>query len=226
MTDQRIVPTDDGLSLHGSLPPGRVTLVWGYDLPLDGSSITIRAPIAFRTYVLRVEADAPAGMALDVEGLPDPEVHEVDGPRLLITEAQRRPEDPPIERVEIRLRNIPGPGPYRYVAVGAALILLLGAMMFLFRSGEGDARALASSRAERRGGRGRADVRAERDRTEVPEAADGPDRRRARARPALRGRHREEGVSGGLTRGVRVALAPLVISLRISGRSCARRGAR
>jgi hypothetical protein len=150
MTDQRFEQTDDGFRLHGSFPPGRTNLVYGYDIPLDGTSLDLTIPVPFRTYVVRVEANAPAGMEMDVAGMPRPEVHDTEGHRVMLVEVQRAPEDPPLERIEIRLRNIPGPGPWRWLAVGAALVLLFAAVMFATRRGGADRTVAAEARAARR----------------------------------------------------------------------------
>jgi hypothetical protein len=151
MTDQRVDEDDEGLRIRGSLPPGRVNLVWAYDVPIDGTEVDLSVPVAFpRTFAVRVEAEIPDGVDLDVRGLPSPETHEVDGHRLVITEQQRSPEDPELRAVEISVRGIPGPGPYRWIAVGAALVLAFMGFMFLTQRGGADKAVTASGRTRRK----------------------------------------------------------------------------
>jgi len=134
MTDQRLEEAEgEGFRIRGSFPPGRVTLVWGYDLPMGGSSMDITIPIAFRTFQLRVEAEAPQGLDLDVDRMPRPEPFTSEGHRFLITELQQRPEDTPVDSLRIHLTNIPGPSPIRWVAMGAGLVFFLAALLFLVR---------------------------------------------------------------------------------------------
>jgi hypothetical protein len=143
MTDQRIAPNDDGFALMGSLPPGRITLTWAFDVPLDGATLTFGQPMPFRTYQYVVASDAAPGLELDVDGFPAARRDEGQGRPHLATRIQRSPNDPPWERLRITLRGIPGPGPYRYVAIGLALA-------FLFLAGHLATREKASPVAEAR----------------------------------------------------------------------------
>ncbi len=138
MTDQRFAEREGGFTLEGSLPPGRVNLVYAYDLELDGTEIDFRVPVPFRTFAVRVEALASPDMRLDVAGMPSAEVAETEGHRLLITELQREPTDPPLEELVIHLSGIEGPGPERWIAVGAGLVFLIMGLLFAYRSGAGD----------------------------------------------------------------------------------------
>lgn len=142
MTDQRIIPNDDGFELRGSLMPGRVTLTWGYDLDMQAGTTTVRAAMPFRTYRYRVMTDATPGMTLEVEGFPEARAHESDGRSMLFTQVERTPEDAPMDHLVIHLRGVPGPGPLRWVAVGAALILILAGLLFAMRGGDRAAQSL------------------------------------------------------------------------------------
>jgi hypothetical protein len=154
MTDQRVVEDKKaGLRVHGSLPPGEVTLLWGFDLPLDGSELRFAIDIPWLTFAYRVIADAPEGMTLEVEGMPEPMVHADGGRRFLVAEMQRRVGEPPFKRLELALRGIPGPGPGRWIAVLLALLAVAGGVALSRRTAPeprasaGDG-ALAARRAE------------------------------------------------------------------------------
>jgi len=135
MTDQRVVPDDRGFLLKGSVPPGTVTLSWAYDLPLEGSEIRVAHDMPFRTYAYRVFSDARPGMTLDVEGFPEPQVHQSQGRRMLVTQLERNPEDPVFDRLVVSVEGIPTPGPLRWLAVGGALVLLLLGLLLVTQGG-------------------------------------------------------------------------------------------
>jgi hypothetical protein len=59
MGDQRIVESERGFRLFGSIPPGRVNLLWAFDLPLAGTEVAFKQAVPFRTYRFSIEADAP-----------------------------------------------------------------------------------------------------------------------------------------------------------------------
>lgn len=149
MTDQRLVATERGFAIEGSLPPGRVTLTWAFDLPLDGTEVRVDLEQPWQTYMYRVIAEAAPGMRLDIDGFPEPELIDNNGQKVLVTQVERTPGDPPIERVELRLRGIPGPGPIRWIALGGAIVLGLMGVMLATRGGRLDASS-ASSRARRK----------------------------------------------------------------------------
>jgi hypothetical protein len=138
MTDQRVVPDDTGFLLKGSVPPGTITLNWAYDLPLDGSEARLAHDMPFRTYAYRVFSDARPGMTLDVDGFPDAQVHESQGRRMLVTQLERNPEDPPFDRLVISVEGIPTAGPMRWVAVGGALVLLLLGFLLVTQGGRAE----------------------------------------------------------------------------------------
>ena len=132
MTDQHVEEVADyGIRIFGSLPPGSVTLAWGFDVPVSGGEATLRFGNPFRTMRYRVISEAPTGLAMDVEGFPRARRVESEGQILLATELPRRPTDDPLEEVSIRLRGIPGPGPWRWLALGLALVLVLGGLFRL-----------------------------------------------------------------------------------------------
>ncbi|MEM9196101.1 MAG: hypothetical protein AAGF12_43450, partial [Myxococcota bacterium] len=145
MSDQRLEAVEgEGVYLRGSLPPGRTNLVYGFDLPLSGSEMTIDVPISFRTYQYRVESDAAKGMELFVEGssnveFPEAETQSLNGRRMLVTAIERGPDDSQLRSVRIEVSNIPGAPSVRYFALGGAAVLIILALIFLITRGEGHA---------------------------------------------------------------------------------------
>ncbi|MFW6086457.1 MAG: carboxypeptidase-like regulatory domain-containing protein [Myxococcota bacterium] len=144
MTDQRLESTDDGFRLKGSIPPGKVDLMWKYDLPVGGTAMDFGFPMPFRTFRYRVVAEAIPGLEMSVSELGAVMRHEGRSGELLIAQGERGPEDPPLESLSIHLENIPGPGPWRWIAVAGALLLALAAV---FLGAGGDRRAESQARA-------------------------------------------------------------------------------
>ena len=133
MGDQRIVPTDDGFRIEGSVPPGTHELVWAYDLPLDGDRLDVTMPVAFRTTMShRVVLDQVEGMKVEVEGMPDAFAHTLNGKRHLVVERRMKATEPPLETLGIHLTGLPSEGPLRAAAVWiSALLALLGVVSFV-----------------------------------------------------------------------------------------------
>jgi hypothetical protein len=151
MTDQRFEEVaGEGLRVRGSIPPGHVSLAWAYDLPIQRGTMEIPVQVPFRTFTYRVIAEAAPGLELDVSGMPPAQRLDNDGQPLWVTEIQRRPGDPAFTRIVAELRGIPGPGPARWIAVGVALIFLLGGVVFAL-AGASPARAAERARESRRG---------------------------------------------------------------------------
>jgi hypothetical protein len=151
MTDQRVeAMAGDGMRIRGSLPPGRVTLTWAFDLPITGSDMTVQFPVPFRTYIYRVITDAPPGLRLTVDPLPPVQQFEDEGRVLFGTELERRPGDPPLTEVTLRFQGIPGPGPLRWIAVGLAIVLVLGGIGLAIQGGDPASIAARSREARKR----------------------------------------------------------------------------
>jgi hypothetical protein len=133
MTDQQLLATDAGLQITGSIPPGRVNLMWTYDVPIGGSSMTIQQAVPFPTMEYQVVSDYVDGMSLEVEGFQVARVHEGADRRFLVAGMMRRPGDPPIDPLRIHLRGIPGGGSLPYVASAIALLFVIWGFVFLMR---------------------------------------------------------------------------------------------
>lgn len=136
MTDQHVEElADQGASIHGSLPPGRVTLTYAYDLPITGREMTFEISLPIRSYIYRVIVDAPATLTLDVDDMPRAIRFEDQGRSLLGTEIQRQPGDPQLQHLVVTLRGIPGPGPLRWIALAIAIVFALGGGLLAWRGG-------------------------------------------------------------------------------------------
>jgi len=149
MSDQRLTATEQGLELSGSIPPGRADLMWTYDVPVDGRSLTIEQEVPFATMEYQVVSDYVEGMTLEVEGFQVARVHEGADRRFLVAALMRRPGEPPIDPVRIHIRGIPGGGLLPYLATAAATIFLFLGIWLVFRPLDQTA-VLAKVRDERR----------------------------------------------------------------------------
>ena len=150
MTDQRLAATDEGLKISGSLPPGRADLMWTYDIPVSGTSITIEQPVPFATMEYQVVSDYIEGMTLEVEGFQVARVHEGADRRFLVAALMRRPGDAPVDPLRIHIRGIPGGDLLPYLASAIAAIFVFLGIWLLFRPLDQSA-ILAKVREDRRG---------------------------------------------------------------------------
>ena len=151
MDDQRVTATDEGLAIVGSIPPGRVALVWAYDIPVPGTTLSIEQAVPFATMEYQVISDHVEGMALEVEGFQVARAHDRGDRQFLVTGLMRRPGDPPLDPLRIHIRGIPGRGPLPYLAVAIAVLFgLLGVVLLRLPPGRGEAlaRARKSRQAE------------------------------------------------------------------------------
>jgi hypothetical protein len=125
MTDQHMrEAAGEGVRITGSIPPGEVTLTWGFDIPQTESTAELNFELPWITFAYRVLADAAPGMTLQVDDMPAPELVTDRGRRLLVTEVVKRVGDTPMRAVHIKIAGIPGPGPLRFIAVGLAIAVL------------------------------------------------------------------------------------------------------
>ncbi|MDH3201636.1 MAG: carboxypeptidase-like regulatory domain-containing protein [Myxococcales bacterium] len=149
MTDQRVSGTDQGLEIKGSLPPGRTTLTWAYDVPVAGNTLTLEQQVPFRTMEYQVISDYIDGMSLEVEGFAVARIHEGSDRRFLVAGVMRRPGDPRIDSLRIHVRGIPGGGPLPYLASALAFVFIVLGLTLVFRRSD-ESQVLAKAREERR----------------------------------------------------------------------------
>jgi hypothetical protein len=149
MTDQQVTATDDGLEITGSIPPGRANLMWTYDVPVSGSSLTVEQAVPFPTMEYQVVSDYVDGMSLEVEGFQVARVHEGGDRRFLVAGVMRRPGDPPIDPLRIHIRGIPSGGPLPYLASAIAVIFAIWGLLFLLRPAD-QSEAIGKMREARR----------------------------------------------------------------------------
>lgn len=139
MTDQRGDENAGvGFKLRGSLPPGSVTLAWSFDLPRSGESAKIPVSLPFRTFSYRVISEAPEGLSMRVSEFPAVERVQDGGRSLWFTQIQRSPSDARLDKFQIKLDGIPGPGPGRWIASGIALFAVLFGLSRAFRGSSDD----------------------------------------------------------------------------------------
>ncbi len=131
MTDQRMTSSEgEGFKIRGSVPPGEITLTWGFDVPTSGTEMEFSFELPWTTFAYRVLADAAPGMSIAVEDMPEPVLHEENGRRFWVSEIMKRVGEPPLRLVKVHVRGIPGPGPLRIIAtIAAILVLIAGAMI-------------------------------------------------------------------------------------------------
>lgn len=149
MTDQRVSATDDGLQISGSILPGRADLRWAYDVPVSGTSLSIKQSVPFATMEYQVVSDYIDGMTLEVEGFQVARVHEGGDRRFLVASVMRGPGDAPIDPLRIHIRGIPGAGPLPYLAAVVAVIFAFLGIWLLFRPSDQTA-VLVKVREDRR----------------------------------------------------------------------------
>lgn len=157
MDDLRVAAEGDVAVVRGSVLPTLdepQEITYQYHLRVSGGDMEFRTSLPLPLVNATVASEAPRGLALSVEGFPTPELRDSRGERIFVTGMQRRPSDPPVREIRIRLTGIPASaGPARLVASLAGVGLVLGAL--------GTA---LSRRRKARGGRPRAELEAERDR--------------------------------------------------------------
>lgn len=149
MTDQRVSGTDEGFEISGSLPPGRATLTWAYDVPVTGNTLILEQPVPFRTMEYQVISDYIDGMSLEVEGFTVARIHEGGDRRFLVAGVMRRPGDPRLDSLRIHIRGIPGEGAMPFLASALAAVFLVLGLILVFRPSD-ESQILAKAREERR----------------------------------------------------------------------------
>lgn len=165
MTDLRAEERDGRVRVSGSISPtdprNPVRLVWQSRVKFEGTDVPIELDFPpLSVLAATVVAQAPAGMTLEVEGMPQAEERSNNGQRILITGRQRASrQDANITGLRIRLRNIPSThGPERDGAAALAGLIALASIASGLKRSSANAKTRKEQRRERKEG----DLRAER----------------------------------------------------------------
>ena len=122
-----------GIKLHGTFGPGRHDVTFRWQLPYDGSpEVTLDVGLPPHVATARVVAAAAPGMTLGVDGFPAAQSPVEQGQRVLQTERQVQPNDPPLRTLHVRVRDLPTAGPARFIATGIAGVGVLAGFAFAF----------------------------------------------------------------------------------------------
>jgi hypothetical protein len=137
MSGEGIEPVEKrGARLRGTFGPGQHTIDFRWQLPYSGESdIVFDETLPPNVAVARALAAASQQMRLVVSGFPDAQARmDSNGERILLTERQMRPNDPPLTKLHVELRDLPTPGPARIVATLLAGLGVLAGVGFAFLS--------------------------------------------------------------------------------------------
>lgn len=132
MSDQRLTEEGGAAVFRGSIPPTTaepMEVVYQFQVKLDGGDVALHLPLPLPVVSSTVITEAPPGLTLAVDGMPAAEARQSEGQRVLLTGIERRPNDPPLAALDIRLGGIPAAaGPARLAASVAAGAIVLGAL--------------------------------------------------------------------------------------------------
>jgi hypothetical protein len=132
MSDARVTEEGDFAVVRGAIAPtteAPLDVVFQYQLRLNGGDFGFDASLPLSVVTATVASEAPPGLTLTVDGFPAAQTREGNGDRVLVTGLERRPNDPPLEMLHVRLGGIPrAAGPMRTAATAAAAALVLGAL--------------------------------------------------------------------------------------------------
>jgi hypothetical protein len=126
---------DFGVALRGTIAPGRHDVSYRYQVPLDRRERqTIEIELPPRVAQMRVIAEASKTMKLKVEGFPAAQQTQLqNGTKVLVTEQVATRDTGGFTRLTITLDGLPTPPPGRLVALGIALLAVVGALAYSFR---------------------------------------------------------------------------------------------
>lgn len=134
MSDQRLTEEGGAAVFRGSVPPTTaepLEVVYQFQVKLKGGDVDLRLPMPLPVVGSTVITEAPPGLTLAVDGMGPAEARMSEGQRVLLTGLERRPDDPPMRELHIRLGGIPAAaGPARIAASVAAGALVLGALAY------------------------------------------------------------------------------------------------
>ena len=102
-----------GAKIRGTFGPGQHSIDFRWQLPYDGeANLSFDETLPPNVAVARALAAASQQMRLVVSGFPEAQARmDSNGERILVTERQMRPNDPPLTKLHVELRDLPTPGP-------------------------------------------------------------------------------------------------------------------
>lgn len=120
-----------GARIDGTFPPGRSTVEFRWQLPYSASdTIEVGCGVTPQLAFARVMVAASPGVSAHVEGFSEGSVTtDGAGNRILLFEREMRRDEPAPKMLRVQVSGIPTPGPGRWIAVGAALLFVLGGLM-------------------------------------------------------------------------------------------------
>ena len=124
-----------GARLRGTFPPGQHDVSFRYQVPWDGSTkVALALRLPPHVAQMSIVSDAAQGMSLQASDFPPAQAAvAMNGQRILVTEKQLRPGDAQLDRLQITLDNLPGPGPGRWIALGLAALAIAGGLFAALR---------------------------------------------------------------------------------------------
>lgn len=132
MGDQRLAEEGGAAVFRGSVPPTTtepLEIVYQFQVKLEGGDVALSLPMPLPVVSATVITEAPPGLTLAVDGMPTPEARQSEGQRVLLTGLERRPNDPQLTSLNVRLGGIPAAaGPARLAATAGAGAIVLGAL--------------------------------------------------------------------------------------------------
>lgn len=131
-------PTDEGYVLRGTFRPGRTSVGFRWQLPLENDpEQTVKVGLPPRVAQARVIAEASKTMELLVEGAPAARrTRNRDGRSVLVTERSSPAGDKGIAAMAVTLRGLPTKGAGRWIAAGlAGAMIALAALGVVSRRG-------------------------------------------------------------------------------------------
>ncbi len=132
MGDQRLTEEGGAAVFRGSVPPTTtepLDIVYQFQVKLEGGDVALSLPMPLPVVSATVITEAPPGLTLAVDGMPTAEARQSEGQRVLLTGLERRPNDPHLASLNVRLGGIPAAaGPARLAASAGAGAIVLGAL--------------------------------------------------------------------------------------------------
>ncbi len=154
MSDQGFDSVPGGARLRGTFGPGEGDIGYSWQLPYGGErdvSFEVTLPPHMASLIVRgaasgqvrLEVESQVGSGWTPFAAPEPDRDE-QGNRLLVTGKQVKPNDPPLKRVRVSVRDLPTPGMGRWIASSLAIFAVgIGLARYGRKSQPGDDKAAA-----------------------------------------------------------------------------------